>query len=97
MIKRTTKYLIAVALTLCVAVTAAGCGAVSHVAGTVVAHDVANHFAKTPAEKSLVNKAFCVYNAHRVLVDLRTHHSVAAAAQAAMALRTCEAGFAHHH
>jgi hypothetical protein len=75
------------------ALAAEGCGSTSHLVGGVVAHHVINHFARTPAARRRVNKVFCLYHGHRVLVDLRTHHVFAAGLNAIEAYRSCKAGF----
>jgi hypothetical protein len=76
-----------------VPVAAAGCGAGTHLAENVVAHKVANHFAKTPGEKRAVNKAFCLYSVYQAFKDVRHHHLVYGGATAAIAIKDCEAGF----
>jgi hypothetical protein len=72
---------------------AAGCGAGTHLAGNVIAHKIANHFAKTPGEKRAVNKAFCAYSVYQAFKDVRHHHLIYGAATAAIAIKDCEAGF----
>ncbi len=79
------------------AVAAGGCGSTSHYVGGVAAHHVANHYARTPAARRRVNKVFCLYHGHRVLVDLHTHHVFAAGLNAISAYRACKGGFGHHH
>jgi hypothetical protein len=71
----------------------AGCGAGTHYLGGVVAHHIANHFVHTPAGLRRVNKLFCLYHGHRVLVDLRQHHAFVAGLNAIAAYRACKAGF----
>lgn len=71
----------------------AGCGAASHYIGNVVAHKIATHFAKTPAAKRRVNKAFCVYSIYRAFHDVTHHHLIFGALNAHQALKNCEAGF----
>jgi hypothetical protein len=73
---------------------AAGCGAGSNYVINRVAHGIANHFAKTPAQKRAVNKAFCVYSVYRAFHDVRHHHLIFGALNAVQALHNCEAGFA---
>jgi hypothetical protein len=86
---------IAVATTLAaVPVAAAGCGAGTHLAENVVAHKVINHFAKTPAERRLVNKAFCLVSVGQAFHNLTHHHTIYGAASVALAIKNCEAGFA---
>jgi hypothetical protein len=76
---------------------AAGCGSTAHFVGGVAAHHIANHFARTPAARRRVNKVFCLYHGHRVLVDLRTHHVFAAGLNAIAAYNACKAGFGRRH
>jgi hypothetical protein len=71
----------------------AGCGAGGHYLGGVVAHHAANHFARTPRAQRNVNRVFCVYHGHRVLVDLRTHHVFTAGLNAIAAYESCKHGF----
>ena len=79
------------------ALATAGCGAVGHAVAGVAAHHVVNHFARTPQARRNVNKVFCLYHGHRVLVDLRTHHVFAAGINAVLAYRSCKAGFGRKH
>jgi hypothetical protein len=72
---------------------AAGCGSTGHYLGGVVAHHAVNHFVHTPAGLRRVNKVFCLYHGHRVLVDLRTHHVFAAGLNAIAAYHACKGGF----
>ena len=74
-------------------VAVAGCGAASHYVGNVVAHKIANHFAKTPAAKRRVNKAFCVYSIYRAFHDVTHHHLIFGALNVRQAVKNCEAGF----
>jgi hypothetical protein len=78
-------------------VAAAGCGSAGHYIGNVVAHKIANHFAKTPAAKRRVNQAFCAYSVYRAFHDLTHHHLIFGALNAHLALKNCEAGFARNH
>ncbi|MBV9466994.1 MAG: hypothetical protein JO169_12875 [Solirubrobacterales bacterium] len=78
------------------ALSLAACGSTAHLVGGVAAHHIANHFARTPAARRRVNKVFCLYHGHRVLVDLRTHHVFAAGLNAVAAYRACKAGFGRH-
>jgi hypothetical protein len=71
----------------------AGCGSTGHYLGGVAAHHIINHFARTPLARRRVNKVFCLYHGHRVLVDLRTHHVFAAGLNAISAYRACKRGF----
>ncbi len=75
---------------------ASGCGSGGHLVGGVIAHHIANHFVHSAAGRRRVNKVFCLYHGHRVLVDLRTHHVFAAGLNAIAAYRACKAGFGHH-
>ena len=75
------------------ALSLAACGSTAHFVGGVAAHHIANHFARTPAARRRVNKVFCLYHGHRVLVDLRHHHLVGAALNAYFAYHSCKAGF----
>lgn len=81
---------------LTVPVTLVGCGAASHYVGNVLAHKIANHFARTPAAKRRVNQAFCVYSVYRAFHDLAHHHLIFGALNAHQALRNCEAGFSRN-
>jgi hypothetical protein len=90
------KRLVARVAVICVLLTPfaiTGCGAAGHYAGNVLAHKIANHFAKTPAAKRRVNQAFCAYSVYRALHDLTQHHLVFGALNAHQALKNCEAGF----
>jgi hypothetical protein len=78
---------------LAVPVAAAGCGAGGHYVGNVVAHDIANHLAKTPAAKRRVDLAFCAYSVYQAFHDVTHHHLVFGALNAHQALKNCEAGF----
>lgn len=71
----------------------AGCGAGAHYLGGVAAHHIANHFATTPRAQRNVNKVFCLYHGHRVLVDLHTHHVFTAGLNALAAYNSCKHGF----
>jgi hypothetical protein len=70
-----------------------GCGAGSHYVGAVIAHHAINHFARSAAAQRRVNKVFCLYHGHRVLVDLRTHHVFTAGLNAIAAYQACRRGF----
>jgi hypothetical protein len=92
-LKRTVATVIA-ALALSVsALAATGCGATGHYLGGVAAHQVINHFARSQAARRRVDKVFCLYHGHRVLVDLRTHHVFAAGLNAIAAYHSCKGGF----
>lgn len=95
-LRRTLALLGTVVVLAVPALSTAGCGSTTHFLGGVVAHRIANHFAHTPAARRRVNKVFCLYHGHRVLVDLRTHHVFAAGLNAVAAYRSCKAGFGHH-
>jgi hypothetical protein len=88
---------IAVSLALlAVPVGAVGCGAGTRLVRNVVAHKVANHFAKTPGERRAVNIAFCVASVHQALHDFAYHHRVYGAATASIAIKDCERGFSKY-
>jgi hypothetical protein len=72
---------------------AAGCGAAGHYVANVVARKIANHYAKTPAARRRVNRAFCVYSVYRAFHDVTHHHLIFGALNAHQALKNCEAGF----
>lgn len=78
------------------ALAAAGCGSGGHYVGGVVAHHIANHFVHSAAGRRRVNKVFCLYHGHRVLVDLRTHHVLTAGLNAISAYHACRGGFGRH-
>ena len=71
----------------------AGCGSAGHYVGNVVAHKIANHYARTPAARRRVNRAFCIYSVYRAFHDFRHHHFIFGALNAHQALKNCEAGF----
>ena len=90
-LRRTTAVL-AIALALTVpALATAGCGAVSHAVGGIVAHHIANRV----LGRRTAGKLFCLYHGHRVLVDLHNHHHLAAGINAYEAYRSCTSGFGH--
>jgi hypothetical protein len=95
-LRRTTAVIAAVLVIGVPALAASGCGAVSHAVGGIVAHRIANHFVHSAQGRRNVNKVFCLYHGHRVLVDLRTHHVFAAGINAIEAYRSCKHGFGHH-
>jgi hypothetical protein len=78
---------------LTVPIAAAGCGAAAHYVGGVAAHHAINHFAKTPAARRRVSRAFCAYNVYRAFHDLTHHHLIFGALNVHQALINCEAGF----
>jgi hypothetical protein len=96
-LKRTFALLGTVLVLAVPSLAAAGCGATAHYLGGVVAHHVANHFVHSRAGLRRVNKVFCLYHGHRVLVDLRTHHVFAAGLNAIAAYNACKAGFGRRH
>jgi hypothetical protein len=91
--RRSLARIAVVCVLLTAPIAAAGCGAASHYVGNVVAHKIANHFAKTPAARRRVNKAFCVYSVYRAFHDITHHHLIFGALNAHQALKNCEAGF----
>ncbi|MHB8658252.1 MAG: hypothetical protein ACYC91_09910 [Solirubrobacteraceae bacterium] len=93
--RRVLAVLAAILVLASSALATAGCGATSHYLGGIAAHHVVNHFARTPLARRRVNKVFCLYHGHRVLVDLRTHHVFAAGLNAVAAYRACRGGFGH--
>jgi hypothetical protein len=96
---RSPKRLIAVilaALALAVpALSIAGCGSGSHYVGGVVAHHALNHLA--PNHQRGINKFFCLYHGHRVLVDLTHHHAFVAGLNAIAAYNACKHGFGRRY
>jgi hypothetical protein len=71
------------------------CGSASHLAGGIVAHHVIDHFVHTQKGLKRVDKLFCLYHGHRVLVDVHSHHYFIAGLQAIAAVHDCRAGFKH--
>lgn len=94
--RRTLALLAAVLVIGVPAISAAGCGAVSHAVGGAVVHHLINRHVHTARGLRRVNKVFCLYHGHRVLVDLRTHHVFAAGINFYEAYRSCKAGFGRH-
>ena len=92
-LRRRLARLAVVCALLSVPVAATGCGAASHYLGNVVAHKIANHFARSPAARRRVNRAFCIYSVYRAFHDVTHHHLIFGALNAHQALRNCEAGF----
>jgi hypothetical protein len=82
-----------VSVLIAVPVAASGCGAASHYVGGVIAHHIANHLAKTPAQKRDVSRAYCAYSVYRTFHDATHHHLIFGALNAAQAVKNCEAGF----
>jgi hypothetical protein len=93
--RRTLAVLAAAVVLSGSALAAAGCGSGGHYLGGVVAPLAVNHFARTPTARRRVNKFFCLYHGHRVLVDLRNHHAFIAGLNAIAAYRACTRGFGH--
>lgn len=91
--RRSLALIAVICALLTVPLAAAGCGSESHYIGNVVAHKVANHFAKTPAAKRRVDLAFCAYSVYRAFHDVTHHHLIFGALNAHQALKNCEAGF----
>ncbi|MDQ6744887.1 MAG: hypothetical protein M3Z27_02540 [Actinomycetota bacterium] len=92
-LRRATLLLLAVLALALPALAATGCGSGGHYIGGVAAHHLANHFARSTTARRRVNKVFCLYHGHRVLVDLRTHHLFAAGLNAYSAFHACRGGF----
>lgn len=93
---RRTVAILFVALALgTTAVAAEGCGSAGHLAAGVIAHHVLNHFVHSAAGRRRLDKLFCLYHGHRVLVDVRRHHDIIAGLNAIEAARACKAGFFH--
>jgi hypothetical protein len=92
--RKTLARVAVVCALLTVTLAIGGCGAAGHYGGNVAAHRIANHYAKTPAARRRVNKAFCVYSVYRAFHDVTHHHLIFGALNAHQALKNCEAGFA---
>jgi hypothetical protein len=92
-LRRSLARVAVIGVLLTVPLAATGCGAAGHYLGGVVAHHIANHFAKTPAARRRVSKAFCVYNVYRAFHDVTHHHLIFGALNIHQALINCEAGF----
>lgn len=73
-----------------------GCGAAGHYFGGVIAHHIANHFARTPAQRRHVSQAFCAYNVYRAFHDVTHHHLIFGALNIHAAIKNCEAGFSRN-
>ena len=95
-LRRTAAVLAAVLVIAVPALGASGCGAVSHALGGAAAHHIINHFVHTAKGRRRVNKVFCLYHGHRLLVDLTHHHVIGAGINAVEAYRSCKAGFGRH-
>jgi hypothetical protein len=94
-VRRTLAILFALLALGGTAVGAEGCGAGSHLVGGIVAHHILNHFVHSAAGRRRLDKLFCLYHGHRVLVDVRHHHDIIAGLNAVAAVRACKAGFFH--
>ena len=92
-LRRTLARVAVICVLSAVPLAAAGCGSASHYAAGVIAHKIANHFAKTPAAKRHVSQAYCLYSVDRAFHDLRHHHFIFGALNIHQALKNCEAGF----
>jgi hypothetical protein len=92
-IKRTFALVAALLVLGAPALASAGCGATGHALGGIVAHHIANAFVHSQSGLRNVNKVFCLYHGHRLLVDLRTHHIFAAGINAIEAYKSCTRGF----
>jgi hypothetical protein len=92
-LRRSLARIAVICTLLTIPVVAVGCGSAGHYIGNVVAHKIANHFAKTPAARRRVNQAFCAYSVYRAFHDLTHHHLIFGALNAHQALKNCEAGF----
>ncbi len=92
-LRRRLARLAILAVLVAASMTAVGCGAAGHYLGGVAAHKIANHFAKTPAARRRVNRAFCIYSVYRAFHDVTHHHLIFGALNAHQALKNCEAGF----
>jgi hypothetical protein len=92
-LRRVLARLSIVCVLIAAPVATAGCGAAAHYAGGVIAHHIANHYAKTPAARRRVSKAYCIYSVYRAFHDLTHHHLIFGALNARQALINCEAGF----
>jgi len=91
--RRSLARIAVVCALLTVPVAATGCGAGGHYLGAIVAHHVANHFAKTPSARRHVSQAFCAYHVYRAFHDLTHHHLIFGALNVHQALINCKAGF----
>lgn len=87
---------LAMALVLAVpALASAGCGAVGHAVGGSLAHHAINSVVRSASGRRRVNKLFCLYHGHRILVDVRNGHYVAAGLNGLAAYHACKGGFGH--
>ena len=93
---RRTLAVLGLVLALAVpALASAGCGAVGHAVGGSLAHKAINHFVTSSAGRRRVNKLFCLYHGHRILVDVRNGHYFAAGLNGLAAYHACKGGFGH--
>jgi ribosomal protein L34E len=96
-VRKTLARLAVVCVLVSASMATTGCGTAGHYIGGVVAHHIANHFAKTPAARRRVSKAYCVYSVYRAFHDLTHHHLIFGALNVHQALKNCEAGFGKNH
>ena len=96
-IRRTIAVLCAVLALGGTALSAEGCGAGGHLLAGVAAHHILNHFVHSAAGRRRVNKLFCLYHGHRLIVDFHNGHYIAAGLNALETFRSCKAGFLHPH
>jgi hypothetical protein len=92
-LRRTLARLAIVCVLIAAPVATAGCGAAGHYVAGVIAHHVANHFAKTPAAKRRVEKAYCIYSVYRTFHDFRHHNYLFGALNLRQAFINCRKGF----
>lgn len=85
-----------ISVLVAVPVVATGCGAAGHYLGGVVAHHLANRYAKTATQRRHVSQAYCIYSVYRAVHDFTHHHLIFGALNAHQALKNCEAGFSKH-
>jgi hypothetical protein len=95
-LKRALARLSVLLVLVAVPVTAAGCGAAGHYVGGVVAHHIANHYARSPRARRRVSQAYCVYTVYRAIHDFTHHHLIFGALNAHQAIKNCEAGFSRN-
>jgi hypothetical protein len=94
-VRRTIAIIFAVLALGGTAVGAEGCGSGGHLVAGIVAHHVLNHFVHSAAGRRRLNKLFCLYHGHRVLVDIHHGHDIIAGLNAIEAFKACKAGFFH--
>jgi hypothetical protein len=95
-VRRAIAQVAVVGVLLTAGVAVAGCGSAAHYVGNVAGHKIANHFARTPAARRRVSRAFCAYSVYRAFHDFRHHHFIFGALNAHQALKNCEAGFSRN-